>query len=234
MSIIFCNIFGIIFKKCYNFIWINGGLMKVNQIVSDFLESNTFVIIEEGEALIVDAGASLEKVKKTVGNNVVVGILLTHGHYDHCFYVLDYIKEFGCSAFIHEHGIKTLANSNLNYGENFSIKDSTNFKTIKNDCGIKLGHYEIDVFATPGHSPCCVSYLIENDLFAGDAVFYHGIGRTDLAESNNHDMLQSLKKISTLKFTRLHSGHSLDSAYEDQQRNLNAYIKFLSRKKDVE
>lgn len=208
--------------------------MKVNQIVSDFLESNTFVIIEEGEALIVDAGASLEKVKKVVGDNVVVGILLTHGHYDHCYYVLNYIEEFGCSAFIHEHGIKTLANSNLNYGESFSIKDRTNFKTIKNDCRIKLGHYEIDAFATPGHSPCCVSYLIEKDLFAGDTVFYQGIGRIDLAESDANKMLQSLKKIALIKFKNLHSGHSKDSFYEDQQRNLNAYIKFLSRKKDVD
>ncbi len=204
--------------------------MKVQQVISDNLESNVFVVTEKGEALIIDAGARLEEVEKAVMKNRVVGILLTHGHYDHCFYVLEYAKKFNCPVITEVHGIKTMGDPKLNYSESISIKADSHFVKISRDEDINLGHFVIHAFMTPGHSPCGVSYLIGNDLFAGDTVFYRGIGRTDLAGSDEKKMLESLKKIMGIKFKTLHSGHSLDSTWEEQQRNLGAYIRFLSRK----
>lgn len=205
-------------------------MMKVQQVISDNLESNVFVVTEKGEALIIDAGARLEEVEKAVMKNRVVGILLTHGHYDHCFYVLQYARKFNCPVITEEHGIKTMSDPKLNYSESISIKADSHFVKISRDEDINLGHFVIHAFMTPGHSPCGVSYLIGSDFFAGDTVFYRGIGRTDLAQSDEKEMLESLKKIMGIKFKTLHSGHSLDSTWEGQQRNLGAYIRFLSRK----
>ena len=205
--------------------------MKMQQIVSEILKSNTFVVSEDGEAIIIDAGATLDKVVKAVGENKVVGILLTHGHFDHCFYILDYLKRFNCPVIIHSHGKKTLNSSKLNYGENFSLKTSEDFVFIKRDSEIKLGHFEIKAYTTPGHSPCGLSYLIDKELFAGDTVFYNGIGRLDLIESDDEKMVNSLSKLYKLTFEKLHSGHSKSSSYIEQQRNLRVYLKFLTRKK---
>lgn len=206
--------------------------MKIQQIVSDILESNTFVIIDKDKALIVDAGAPLDDVVKAVGENKVVGILLTHGHFDHTYHLLEYKEKFKCPVVIHKHGIKTMRYPRLNYGEDFSIKtNDEDYVYLKQDSNIKIGPFVFQAFMTPGHSPCGVSYLIEDDFFVGDTVFHKGIGRTDLAESDDQQMVESLKKIVGLKFKTLHSGHSVDSTYEEQQRNLSVYIKFLSRKK---
>lgn len=204
--------------------------MIIQQIISDNLESNVFVVSEKGEAIIIDAGARLKEVEKAVGENIVVGILLTHGHYDHCYHVLKYASTFNCPVYIQEHGIKTANNPKLNYSESVSIKADSHFVKIRGDKEIKLGHFVIHAYMTPGHSPCGVSYLIGSDLFVGDTVFYKGIGRIDLAESDSIKMLESLKKIIDLKFNVLHSGHGADSTWEEQQRNLGAYIRFLSRK----
>lgn len=206
--------------------------MKTEQIVSDILKSNTFVVSDRGEALIVDAGATLDKLEKAVEDNKVVGILLTHGHFDHVFHLLEYIDKFKCPVVIHKHGAKTMKSPGLNYGDDFSIKSNdSDYVYLKEDSDVKIGHFKFQAFMTPGHSPCGVSYLIGEDLFVGDTVFHKGIGRTDLAESDDEQMVESLKKVEGLKFKTLHSGHSYDSTYEEQERNLSAYIKFLSRKK---
>ena len=51
------------------------------------LDSNTYVILNGNEAICIDAGVSYKDCKETLGNSVrIVAVLLTHGHFDHCFY----------------------------------------------------------------------------------------------------------------------------------------------------
>ncbi len=46
---------------------------------------------------------------------------------------------------------------------------------------LRAGSLEIEVIATPGHTPACVSYHIEDAVFTGDALFIedYGTGRCD-------------------------------------------------------
>lgn len=205
--------------------------MKLLKIVSDFLESNTFVLTKGEECLIVDAGAPTEKVAMAVEGKKVVGILLTHGHYDHSFYVKDYIKRFKTNAYISKEGQKTLGDPKLNYGEDFKIKDFSGFKFLDGDGKLKLGEFDVEFYQTPGHSKCGESFLIEKNLFAGDTVFETGIGRTDFVGGDVPEMIASLKKLSGLDFDELHSGHYRSSTKQRQSRNIGSYIKFLSREK---
>lgn len=43
---------------------------------------------------------------------------------------------------------------------------------------INLGNLEIKVLHTPGHTPACVSYLIEDAIFVGDTIFMPDVGTT--------------------------------------------------------
>ena len=58
---------------------------------------------------------------------------------------------------------------------------------------ITFGDLTCTVVTTPGHSPGGVCYLFENDIFAGDTLFYGGIGRTDLAGGDYDQLIQSIK-----------------------------------------
>lgn len=63
-----------------------------------------------------------------------------------------------------------------------------------------LGETPIKVLYTPGHTPACVSYLIEDNIFVGDTIFMpdFGTARTDFPGGCASAMYDSIKKILSL------------------------------------
>jgi len=76
---------------------------------------------------------------------------------------------------------------------------------------LKLGHYEIEVRFTPGHTTGhCVFYVASEKIcFCGDLIFSGSVGRTDLPGGNWDTLVKSIKEqIFTMPDdTRLLSGH---------------------------
>lgn len=64
----------------------------------------------------------------------------------------------------------------------------------------KLGNVDVKVMHTPGHTPACVSYLIEDSIFVGDTIFMPDIGtaRTDFPGGSASAMYESTHKILSL------------------------------------
>ena len=207
--------------------------MTVHKIISNLLESNTFVLEKDGQALVIDAGADLSELKRHFSNGVVVvGILLTHGHFDHAMHVVEYAKTFNCKIYASKFIKEYLCDSKKNYSENgLCVTDFSNFIFFDEDCSFQIGVFNVDCFTTPGHSKCGVSYLIENIIFVGDLIFKRGVGRDDLFGGDRQQLVQSLKKVQSLSFEVLESGHGENSSFNEQKRNLQAFIKFLSRQK---
>ena len=81
---------------------------------------------ETGEMLIVDPGDSpdtvIAKVREMQGTPV--GILLTHGHFDHILAVEEVKKEFGVSVYAWEKEASTLEKT---HGEPFRISGQSMF-----------------------------------------------------------------------------------------------------------
>ena len=204
--------------------------MKINRIVTPYLEANTFVLTKENHALIVDCGAKLEDIKKIVGNNIVDGILLTHGHFDHSRFCIDYAQYFSCKIYADKHITQTMLDKEAIYSEDGEIIDDySNFVFIDGDKHFKIGNFEVDTYYCPGHSICSMCYMIENQLFGGDVLFDKSIGRTDLKFSNKKQMIDSLNKLDELDFSQLHSGHGEDSTLAMQKKNIAIYKRFLTR-----
>lgn len=204
--------------------------MKVVQIKSQFLDSNTFVVENDNEVLIVDCGVDVEKIKNEVGEKQVAGILLTHGHYDHSIFCKEYAKTFNTKIYAQKNVVKTLANGRANYSEGqFELSDFSNFCFLDDDCSINLGSFEIQCLIAKGHSICSMCYKIGDLLFAGDVLFENGIGRTDLIGSNKEQMIESLTKLDQIEFADCFSGHGNTSDYKTQQKNIKVFKRFLSR-----
>jgi glyoxylase-like metal-dependent hydrolase (beta-lactamase superfamily II) len=59
---------------------------------------------------------------------------------------------------------------------------------------IEAGTLRIEVIATPGHTPACVTYRIGDALFTGDALFMHdyGTGRCDFPRGSAEALYRSI------------------------------------------
>ncbi len=60
---------------------------------------------------------------------------------------------------------------------------------------------------TPGHTQDSLCFLYKDLLFSGDTIFFDGMGRTDLPESQPEKMQESLEKLKKIKYKILCPGH---------------------------
>ncbi|TDJ25523.1 MAG: MBL fold metallo-hydrolase [Gammaproteobacteria bacterium] len=75
---------------------------------------------------------------------------------------------------------------------------------------IQLGDQAFQVLATPGHTPACVTYRINDMAFVGDTLFMpdFGTGRCDFPGGSARQLYRSIKRLLALPGdTRLFVGH---------------------------
>jgi glyoxylase-like metal-dependent hydrolase (beta-lactamase superfamily II) len=201
--------------------------LQIKVFVFNPVQENTYLLFDEThEAVIIDCGAVSEAEKKQLAafiekNGLTIKHLLnTHLHFDHVLgnrYIYDTL------------GLKPEYNSAdeplLQGGSRFSpIKlDSVPAGRFLNDGDeITFGNTSLKALATPGHSPGSLSFYSPPNacVFTGDALFHLDIGRTDLWEGNQKQLLESIrKKLFTLPDdTVVYPGHEEPSTIGEEKR----------------
>lgn len=74
----------------------------------------------------------------------------------------------------------------------------------------RIGELEARVLHTPGHTPACVTYLIDDAAFVGDTLFMpdHGTARADFPGGDAATLYRSIRRILALPpHTRIFTGH---------------------------
>ncbi len=224
------------------------------RIVSKILDSNVFVCGEDGEFFIVDAGAEVEDVALALqkcyerakkdfvpddlggkrafveGLPKVVGVLLTHGHYDHCYFAQEYAKRFGCKIYCSAEAEEYLKNPDYNYSEGkFSVQDFSDFVFLKGDGVLSLGNMQVEYFALGGHSKSDICYHYGDEIFVGDVLLGRDMGRIDLYGGSKQAMQTSLKKLVDTNYRIMHAGHGEDMPKSAQDKVAKLWIRFLTR-----
>ncbi len=71
---------------------------------------------------------------------------------------------------------------------------------LKDGDRLPLGDLEIEVMATPGHTPACVSYRIGDSVFVGDTLFMpdYGTARCDFPGGDARTFYDSIQRILSL------------------------------------
>lgn len=79
---------------------------------------------------------------------------------------------------------------------------------LKDGDVLNLGTTRIEVMETPGHTDSCLTYVIEDMVFTGDALLIRGNGRTDFQQGSAERLYESIHKIFRLPdhFT-IYPGH---------------------------
>ena len=63
----------------------------------------------------------------------------------------------------------------FNVGSDFQLDGSQFDRLFKDEDQFNIGAMSARVLYTPGHTPACVSYLIDDCVFVGDTTGYHPI-----------------------------------------------------------
>ena len=93
-------------------------------------------------------------------------------------------------------------------------------KLVKDGERLKLGRLEIEVMATPGHTPACMSFKIGDAVFVGDTLFMpdYGTARADFPGGDAAQLYHSIKRLLALPpQTRLFMCH--DYLPQDGRKN---------------
>ena len=161
--------------------------------IKAFKDNYIWIIQEKKNAVIVDPGeakSSLIKLKEM--DLELVGILITHKHYDHIDGVEELIKNFP--------KVKIFGPDSNEFGFKYEIVKEGDLVSILNT---KIKFYVIE---TPGHTLDHLVYADSNHLFCGDTLFACGCGR--LFEGTYDEMFHSLSKISSLNpNTKIYCAH---------------------------
>ena len=76
---------------------------------------------------------------------------------------------------------------------------------------VKAGSLSFKVIFTPGHTPACTSFLLDNWLFTGDALFMpdYGVGRCDFPKGSADELFTSVTErlYSLPDSTQVFTGH---------------------------
>ncbi len=81
------------------------------------------------------------------------------------------------------------------------VPDGGDFDRLFEDCDtIALGFLTVEVMATPGHTPACISYRIGDVVFVGDTLFMpdYGTARTDFPGGDASQLYRSIQRIFAL------------------------------------
>lgn len=143
--------------------------MKIDKVVVGPLQENCYILTKNNKVLIIDPGDEYLKIKEKIKGDVI-GILITHNHFDHVGALNELLNDFN---------VKVYDNSNLNEGK------------------INLGEFQLQVIKTHGHSSDSITFYFYNDsiMFTGDFLFKDSIGRTDLPSGDMLEMKFSIEKI---------------------------------------
>ena len=188
--------------------------MEVLSFYGKGIASNTFLLINGSDAVIIDASCFDPIVKICNERNLNVrAILLTHGHFDHTLYLSKLKHEFDAPIFIHSADANMLSDG---FSSAFNVFfDSFTYdkrpcadQLITCDCNLNFGDIAIKAKNLPGHTLGSVVYQADDQLFSGDVLFASSIGRCDLPSGDQNQMNNSLKFFSLLPYSyKIYSGH---------------------------
>lgn len=175
--------------------------MKVKTVVTGYLDENCYILSDNGNCLIVDPGDEYNKIKEAIGDDNVLGVLITHSHFDHIGALRNFLTK---------RSIKIFKRSNLEENKEYKV-ENFKFKCIY----------------TPGHSKDSVTFYFEDDktMFVGDFIFKESMGRTDFPGGSDTDMQESINKILNYPTdTILYPGHYDNTTLEYEKKN-NPFLK---------
>lgn len=188
-------------------------MLRIIPHLNSVFSSVSYILFDDERMLcwIVDVG-DCDVICKIIEGYDLKGVLLTHIHYDHIY---------GLNALLHLHpqvpvytnefGLQSLKNPTDNlsayHGDCFILRDVSKVVVIKEGDKIELGDSQVVVMETPGHDYSCISYLIDDNCFTGDA-YIPGVKVFSKLQNGDREMAEvSRNRLKGLVGVAIYPGH---------------------------
>jgi hydroxyacylglutathione hydrolase len=165
------------------------------------------------KAVIIDPGDDAPRIIKAAEDLEleVIGILLTHAHFDHMGAAAEVSEALGLPVALHSEDQPLLDSGGGATLFGFATPPiPTQIVHLSEGQEIVVGDLTLQVMFTPGHAPGHISFheVAEKALFDGDVIFAGSIGRTDIPGADYDDMMHSVEALLALPDeTMLYPGH---------------------------
>lgn len=169
--------------------------MEIENVVVGELQENCYIVSKNDCCLIIDPGAEFKKIKEKIGTRKVVGVLLTHHHFDHVGALKEVLEFYQTKLY--------------------------DFNTLQEQEYI-VDPFKFEVIYNPGHSIDSISFYFKKEqiMFVGDFVFLESIGRCDLEGGSFVSMQKSIEKLKKFPDAiTLYPGHGDKTTLEYEKRN---------------
>lgn len=209
--------------------------MDIVRFVLGPVETNTYLIAdpEEGLAAVIDPAWEGERIAAEAQRRGwrIAHIWLTHAHFDH----------LGGAAGVADHTNPPppVALHPADYPL-WRVEGGARWFGMRLDPGpeptvdlahgmtLRLGRFTLEVRHAPGHTPGHVMFYCPQVgvLFAGDVIFYEGIGRTDLPGGDFDTLVHSIRtQVYTLPpETRILPGHGPETTVAHERAH-NPFVR---------
>lgn len=200
--------------------------MYFKQFFDSKLAQTSYMIAcqKTNEAIIIDPKRVLDEYKEVADAEgfTIKYATETHIHADFASGLRDANRKFGAQLFVSDEG-----DENWKYD---NMPEDT--KYLKEGDVITVGHIELKVLHTPGHTPESISFILTDHgggskepmgIFSGDFLFVGDVGRPDLLEEaaqlkgtteiGANQMFESIQKLNDYPdFLQVWPGHGAGSA----------------------
>ena len=176
--------------------------MNIDIIEVGELYTNCYILTINDDVLVIDPGDEYFKIKDKIKDKNLLGILITHRHFDHIGALDQLVNEY-----------------------NVDVYDINNLKEEE----YKIGNFNFRVVYTKGHTDDSITFNFYKDkvMFCGDFIFKDTIGRCDFANSSISDMKNSIEKIKTYDDDIIiYPGHGPKTTLGYEKNNFKYYYKF--------
>lgn len=196
------------------------------------LQANCYFITEGNDLLIIDPGDQaaflLEEMSRR--NLHLVGIVATHGHFDHIMAVGEIQMSFDLPLHISKEDmflVQRLGKTAHHFLRHNSLIVEPKKVVDAAEGPLTIGPFQLEIIHTPGHTPGSTSFYIqeENALFTGDTVFKGSVGDYSHSYSDKHDLFESLGKLERkVGEAALYPGHGEPSLLREELKHYHRQI----------
>lgn len=189
-----------------------GRDLVIRKIRVGEMENNVYLLEDPGthDALLVDACFEPDTIMDATQDANVLGIVQTHGHFDHVQALPELKERLGVPVYAHE-------------GEAYPVAPDV---SVRHGQRIPFGTKEAQVIHTPGHTPGGICLLVGDHLVSGDTLFPGGPGNTWGDAAAFRTIVASIRDnlFVLLDETVVYPGHGDDTTIGKEKPHLDEWI----------